>query len=90
MFHHALAEGTEVDLVLTDLVMPGMGGRALGEALGALAPGLPVLYCSGYTGDEVVRRGLIAEGAEFMSKPFAPGELLQRVRALLDRVPRVS
>jgi DNA-binding response OmpR family regulator len=75
-----------VDLVLTDLVMPGMGGRALGEALGALAPGLPILYCSGYTGDEVSRRGLIAEGAEFMPKPFAPAELLRRVRGLLDRV----
>ena len=89
-FRAAQAEGAEVDLVLTDLVMPGMGGRALGEALGAVAPGLPILYCSGYTGDEVSRRGLIAEGAEFMPKPFAPGELLQRVRALLDRVPRVS
>jgi PAS domain S-box-containing protein len=86
LFREAQAQGAPVDLVLTDLVMPGIGGRALGEALGALAPGLPILYCSGYTGDEVSRRGLIAEGAEFMSKPFAPAELLRRVRGLLDRV----
>ncbi len=81
-------EGDDVALVLTDLVMPGMGGRALGEALARVAPGVPVLYCSGYTGDEVTQRGLIAEGADFMQKPFTPEELLQRIRVLLDRGAR--
>jgi PAS domain S-box-containing protein len=82
------AEGDDVALVLTDLVMPGMGGRALGEALARVAAGVPVLYCSGYTGDEVTQRGLIAEGADFIQKPFTPEELLQRIRVLLDRSGR--
>jgi DNA-binding response OmpR family regulator len=47
-----------------------------------------VLYSSGYTGDEVARRGLVAEGVEFLAKPFSAEELLQRVRAMLDRAAR--
>ncbi len=82
----ARSDGAEpAALVITDLVMPGIGGRALGEALAAVAPGVPILYSSGYTGDEVARRGLIAEGSEFMPKPFLPDELLLRVRQMLDR-----
>jgi DNA-binding response OmpR family regulator len=56
--------------------------------VGRLAPDLPVLYCSGYTGDEVARRGLVAEGADFLSKPFTPADLLGRIRSMLDRAPR--
>jgi len=82
------AGGQRIRLVLADLIMPGMGGRALGEAVGRLAPDLPVLYCSGYTGDEVARRGLVAEGADFLSKPFTPADLLGRIRSMLDRAPR--
>jgi len=84
-FEAALRTEAAVDLVLTDLIMPGVGGRELGERLAERAPELPVLYTSGYTGDEVARRGLIGEGAAFLAKPFAPDELLQRIRGLLDR-----
>ncbi|MBA2627765.1 MAG: response regulator, partial [Gemmatimonadales bacterium] len=76
--------GSAIDLVLSDLIMPGMGGRMLGEALMQVAPETPVLYSSGYTGDEVARRGLLAAGAEFLSKPFSPEQVLNRVRQLLD------
>ena len=88
LFRSAAADGRGVDLVLTDLIMPGMGGRSLGEALARLAPDVPVLYSSGYSGDEVARRGLIAEGAEFLSKPFSSHDLLKCVRRLLDHSRR--
>lgn len=79
------AHGGPIDLVLTDLIMPGMGGRAFGEALSRIAPRVPILFSSGYTDDEVARRGLLPEGAEFVPKPFSSELLLQRIRHLLDR-----
>ena len=62
-----------VDLVISDVVMPEMGGRELGRRLAALRPSLPVLYISGYTGEDVIQRGLLDPGAPFQQKPFAPG-----------------
>ena len=88
LFRKEADRGGRVALVLTDLVMPAMGGGALGEEVERMSPGLPVLYSSGYTGDEVARRGLVAEGVEFLAKPFSAEELLQRVRAMLDRAAR--
>jgi CheY-like chemotaxis protein len=88
LFEATRARGVTIDLVLTDLIMPAMGGRELGEAIAAIDPGIPILYTSGYTGDEVARRGLIAEGAAFLSKPFAPEELLERIRGMIDRAAR--
>jgi CheY-like chemotaxis protein len=73
-----------LDLLISDVVMPGMSGRELGKRLALEHPETPVLYISGYTGDEVVRRGLLAAGAPFMSKPLDPHTLLSWVRALLD------
>ena len=73
-----------VDLVLTDVVMPIINGRELAERLAAERPGLPVLFMSGYTDDDVVRRGLLVPGAPFLQKPFVPGELSRKVREVLD------
>ncbi|HEU4587933.1 MAG TPA: ATP-binding protein [Gemmatimonadales bacterium] len=73
-----------IDLVISDLVMPGMSGRELGERLVLEHPDVPVLYTSGYTDDEVMRRGLLSAGAPFIPKPFDPDKVLSRVRALLD------
>jgi CheY-like chemotaxis protein len=73
-----------VDLVISDVVMPEMGGRELGRRLGALLPSLPVLYISGYTGEDVTQRGLLEPGAPFQQKPFAPEELARKVREMLD------
>lgn len=71
-----------IDLLLTDLVMPLMGGRELAERIGAVCPGVPVLYMSGYTDDRIA--DLPASGAGFLQKPFAPQALLQKVREALD------
>jgi two-component system cell cycle sensor histidine kinase/response regulator CckA len=67
-------------LVLTDVVMPGMSGSELAAAVGRLAPGTPVLFTSGYTDGEILRRGLLAPGADFLPKPFSPEALVRAVR----------
>jgi PAS domain S-box-containing protein len=78
------ASDAPVDLVLTDVVMPDMGGRELGERLRTRFPGLPVLYMSGYTGEDVVQRGLLTADAPFQQKPFTPDDLGRTIRAMLD------
>ncbi len=78
------AEPDAVDLVLTDAVMPRMGGRELADHLARLRPGLPVLFMSGYTNDEIIRRGLLTPGAPFLQKPFSPEALATKVREVLD------
>ena len=74
----------EFDLVVTDLIMPGMSGRELVEALHQIRPGLKALYISGYTEDEIIRRGLHDPNVAFLAKPFTADELANKVRALLD------
>lgn len=71
-----------IDVLLTDVVMPGLNGRELSERLQARKPGLRVLFMSGYTDDEVIRHGLAAS-AQFLNKPFRPGQLVEAVNALL-------
>jgi signal transduction histidine kinase/ActR/RegA family two-component response regulator len=73
-----------VDLVLTDIVMPQMSGRELVEALQTGRPALRVLYMSGYTDDEIVRRGLKHPGLSFIQKPFTADNLAMQVRKVLD------
>ncbi len=85
------ANPSSVDLVLSDVVMPVMGGRELSQRLARLAPVLPVLFMSGYTGEDVVQRGLLAAGAPFEQKPFSPESLARKVREMLDGArPRVA
>jgi two-component system cell cycle sensor histidine kinase/response regulator CckA len=81
-----LAEGAPAppDLVIADVVMPGMGGKQLAEALERRWSGIPVLFISGYTGLDAVRRGLMDEGREFMQKPLEPDVVAQKVRQILD------
>jgi len=74
-----------IDLLLTDVVLPGMSGRALAEGLSARSPMLKVLYMSGYTDDAVVRRGVLARDTQFIQKPFTHDSLLLKVRETLDR-----
>ena len=81
-----LAFRSDVNLVISDVVMPEMGGRELGQRLSADRPSLPVLYMSGYTGEDVTQRGLLEPGAPFQQKPFAPEELARKVREMLDAV----
>ncbi|MGH7700016.1 MAG: PAS domain-containing protein, partial [Gemmatimonadales bacterium] len=74
-----------IHLLVTDVVMPGMGGRELARRLMGARPDLRVLYISGYPGEAVVQRGAVAPGAAFLQKPFMPEELVKRVREVLDR-----
>jgi signal transduction histidine kinase len=76
--------GSPIDLVLTDVVMPLVNGRELGERLAVERPGLRVLFMSGYTDDDIVRRGLLRPGSPFLQKPFMPGDLSRKVREVLD------
>jgi two-component system, cell cycle sensor histidine kinase and response regulator CckA len=71
------------DLVVTDVVMPGMGGRELAERLRDRQPDLPVLFMSGYTTDDVLRQGIQAEAVHFLQKPFTPDSLARKVRDVL-------
>ena len=84
----ALARGhlAEIDLLLTDVVMPVMGGPALADAVHQLRPDLPVLFMSGYPEHAVDDQGAIDPSWEFIAKPFAPSSLLERIAALLDDV----
>jgi signal transduction histidine kinase/ActR/RegA family two-component response regulator len=73
-----------LDALLTDLAMPEIGGRELARRLRETHPHLPVLFMSGYTDDEVMRRGLLESGATFLEKPFSPELLAQRVSQMLE------
>lgn len=80
-----LASGEHtIGLVLSDLVMPRMSGRELGHEIARRFPGVPVLFMSGYTGEDVRSRGLLEGSAPFVQKPFTPEALARRVRTLLD------
>ena len=78
------ATETRIDAVLTDLAMPGMGGRELGRRLAETRPNLAIVYMSGYTDDVVNRRGLLESGVPFLEKPLSPDALGRKMREVLD------
>ena len=80
--------GPDIHLVLTDMVMPHMSGRQLGERLRALRPDLKIIYMSGYTDDVLVRTGALGPGMSFLQKPLRPEVLAAKVREALDGVAR--
>ncbi len=73
-----------IDLLVTDVVMPGMGGRELADAFRAVRPETPVLYMSGHTDDELVRRGVTNATDAFLQKPYTLLALARKVRDVLD------
>ena len=79
------ADATTIDLLLTDVVMPLMGGRQLADLLRQTHESARVLYTSGYTDDAIVSRQPLEDGTEFMQKPFTPASLAWKVREVLDR-----
>ncbi len=73
-----------IHLLVADVVLPGMGGQELAEQVLRLRPETRILFMSGYTEDEVIRRGALDSGIAFIAKPFSPAELARRVREVLD------
>ena len=77
------AEQEQIDLLLTDVVMPKMSGRELSQMMGSLRPGLKTIHMSGYTDDAVLRHGVHQVGTTFLQKPFSLGTLACRLRDTL-------
>jgi DNA-binding response OmpR family regulator len=73
----------KIRLIILDLVMTGVSGRALSEQLTAVLPEAAVIFCSGHPASELVRLGIDIKGAQFMQKPCRPLDLQQRVREML-------
>lgn len=79
-----------IDLLVTDVVMPGMNGRELAEQLEIMRSGMRVLFVSGYTDDAVLLKGVSLDERTFLQKPFTSLQLAKRVRVVLDQSVRVS
>src|SRR6185295_2060742 len=84
----ARAHKGTIDLLVTDVVMPGMDGRELADRLGPIHPETRCLFMSGYTDDAVVRRGVREQGMPFLQKPFSIDALALKVREVLDQPAR--
>ena len=78
--------GARIQLLLTDVIMPGISGRELAKKLSARNPGMRVLYMSGYTYNVIAQNGTLERGVAFLQKPFTPGVLVEKVREVLDAV----
>jgi CheY-like chemotaxis protein len=79
--------GAPVALVVTDVVMPGLGGRELVGRLKGMNSNLRVLFVSGYTEEGVRKQGVLQPGTQFLEKPFTPEKLLRKIREVLDAPP---
>jgi len=80
-------QGTEVDLLLTDVVMPQMNGKELADRLALQRPGLKVLFMSGYSDNAIAHQGVLDPGTRFLEKPFSAVMLTRKVREILDEGP---
>lgn len=78
-------KSVQLDLVVTDVIMPLMGGKQLAEQVEIRSPGTRILFISGYTNDAIARQGVIDEEVNFLQKPFVPSALTEKVREVLDQ-----
>jgi two-component system, cell cycle sensor histidine kinase and response regulator CckA len=76
--HHS-----DIHLLLTDVILPGMNGKTLSERLRTMRPNLKVLFTSGYTADVITNRGLLERDLAYLPKPFSPDTLACKVREVL-------
>ncbi len=79
-----------LDLLLTDVIMPGINGRELAERVKRVRPAARVLYASGYTENVIAHHGVLEAGLDFISKPYSPGRLAHKVREVLDAGPHAG
>jgi YesN/AraC family two-component response regulator len=74
----------EIDLILTDLIMPGMNGKKLIDLISREAPNVQVLYMSGYDDNAISRHGLLNEGINYLQKPFSPKKLAVKLQEIFE------
>jgi CheY-like chemotaxis protein len=77
-------KGAPIRLVVTDVMMPQMGGKVMAEWLKTTYPDLKILFTSGYTDDAIAQHGVLETGVEFLAKPYTPATLTRKVREMLD------
>jgi CheY-like chemotaxis protein len=77
-------DGQAVGLVITDVIMPQMGGNVMAEWLKATYPDIKILFTSGYTDDAIAHHGVLEPGVAFLPKPYTPATLVRKVREMLD------
>ncbi len=82
----ALESSDPIDLLITDVVMPGMGGKELSEQFKKLKPDTKILFMSGYTNNAIQMHGILDPGAQFLQKPFSPNQLAHKVRRILGKL----
>jgi CheY-like chemotaxis protein len=79
-----------IHLLITDVIMPRMGGREVAQRVRALHPETQTLFLSGYTDDAVARNGILETDVAFLHKPFTPDVLARRVRDVLSPAPKAA
>jgi CheY-like chemotaxis protein len=83
--HEVLRSDRTIDLLLTDIIMPGWNGRELAKEAERIRPGLRTLYMTGYSRNAVFHQGRLDAGVDLVQKPVSQAQLATRVRAALDR-----
>jgi DNA-binding NtrC family response regulator len=77
----------EINVVVTDVILPGMNGKALSERLQVLRPKLRVIFTSGYPEDVISPHGIVEQDMAYLLKPFSPESLAAKVRDVLEGIP---
>jgi two-component system sensor histidine kinase EvgS len=85
--HLAEQHSGEIDLLITDVIMPEMNGRVLADQLNNLYPNIKMLFMSGYTANIIADHGVLDKGVHFIQKPFSKKDLAQKLREVLDKAP---
>ncbi len=80
-------KGSPIRLVITDVIMPQMGGKVMAEWLKSTSPDLKILFTSGYTDEAITHHGVLDAGMAFLPKPYTPATLTRKVREMLDAAP---